>query len=108
VLREVAVGDQVLVVRRLSIPPGGSTGWHHHDRSAWGVVRQGTLTHFAADCVVDGVYGPRSIIRERGGPDNVHLGMNLGDSDVIMLTFQVVRTGDQLAVDDPVPACWSR
>ena len=47
------------ITREITIAPGGSTGWHYHDGRVYGVIREGTLTHDAANCTVDGIY-PRA------------------------------------------------
>jgi hypothetical protein len=46
------------IVRDITIDPGGGTGWHWHDGIVVGAVKQGTLTHYSADCSIDGVYNP--------------------------------------------------
>jgi quercetin dioxygenase-like cupin family protein len=50
------VGDQDYILREITVEPGGSTGWHHHDGTLYGVIRKGTLSHFGSTCGSDGVY----------------------------------------------------
>jgi quercetin dioxygenase-like cupin family protein len=55
-LTKSSVDGHDYIVRDITIAPGGSTGWHWHDGTLTGTVKQGTLTHYASDCSVDGVY----------------------------------------------------
>ncbi|ULE35278.1 cupin [Mycobacterium sp. IDR2000157661] len=93
------------VTREITIAPGGSTGWHYHDGRVFGVVRAGTLTHDAATCTVDGIYPPGAPITEASGPDNVHIGRNLGPDPLVMWVVYIQPTGTPLAVDAPDPGC---
>jgi quercetin dioxygenase-like cupin family protein len=56
VLFQRTVGDQDYILREITVEPGGSTGWHHHDGTLYGVIRKGTLSHFGSTCGSDGVY----------------------------------------------------
>lgn len=93
------------VVRRITIAPGGSTGWHFHDGQVYGVVREGTLTHYGADCSVDGVYGVDAPIAEESGPDHAHVGRNEGDVPLVLWVTYVDPAGTPLARDVPNPGC---
>ena len=42
------------IVCYITIDPGGSIGWHWHDSTLVGAIKQGELTHYAANCSVDG------------------------------------------------------
>ena len=93
------------VTKELTIAPGGSTGWHWHPGQVYGVVRSGTLTHYSANCAVDGVYPAGSPITEQTGPGYVHMGRNLGPDPRVMWVGYIVPTGSALAVDGPDPGC---
>lgn len=49
-LSQTTVDGRAYLLREITIAPGGSTGWHWHAGTVFGVVRQGTLTHQRADC----------------------------------------------------------
>lgn len=93
------------VIREITIAPGGSTGWHYHPGQVFGVIRQGTLTHDAANCTVDGIYPPSASISEASGPDHVHIGRNLGPDPLVMVVVYIQPAGTPLAVDAPDPGC---
>jgi quercetin dioxygenase-like cupin family protein len=93
------------IVRDITIDPGGSTGWHWHDGTLVGAVKQGTLTHYAADCSVDGVYNAGDPITEPSGPDHVHIGRNIGATPVILEVIYINPPGKPLAEDAPNPGC---
>jgi quercetin dioxygenase-like cupin family protein len=93
------------VLREITIAPGGSTGWHFHDGDLFAVVRQGTLTHNAHDCAVDGVFHTGQTIREPSGADHVHIGRNLGAGPVVLDVLYVNPAGSPLAEDAPNPGC---
>ena len=85
--------------------PGGSTGWHWHDGTLIGAIKQGTLTHYAANCSVDGVYNPGDPITEPAGSDHVHVGRNLGATPVILEVIYINPAGKPLAQDAANPGC---
>jgi quercetin dioxygenase-like cupin family protein len=93
------------VTRKITIAPGGSTGWHYHDGRVFGVIREGTLTHNAASCDLDGVYPAGAPITEASGPDNVHIGRNLGPVPLVMWVVYIEPAGTPLSVDAPDPGC---
>lgn len=93
------------ILAEVTIAPGGSTGWHWHDGTLFGVVRQGTLTHNRADCGVDGVYGPGDAMTEPNGADHVHIGRNLGATPVVLQVVYVNPAGSPLSNDAADPGC---
>lgn len=105
VLAQTSVGDKDLVLRRITIEPGGSTGWHWHDGNLYGLVKQGTLTHNDADCAVDGVYRTGSFITEPAGEHHVHIGRNLGKTPVVLEVLYVDPKGSPLAESADNPGC---
>lgn len=68
-------------------------------------MTQGTLTHYHADCAVDGVYPQGSALREPGGPSDVHLGRDLGDRPLVIEALYVLSHGAPFAEDAPNPGC---
>jgi quercetin dioxygenase-like cupin family protein len=105
ILWQTTVGGKDYIVRQITIAPGGSTGWHWHDGRLFGVVEQGTLSHNAADCSVDGVYPAGSTITEPAGANHVHIGRNLGPAPVVLDVLYVDPHGSPLAEDAPNPGC---
>jgi len=105
ILWQRTVGDHDLVFREIHLPAGQSTGWHSHDGNLYAVVRAGTLTHFDATCDPDGVYRTGSFIFERGGSGHVHIGRNLGRTEVVLDVLYVLPHGAPLSEDAPNPGC---
>ena len=94
------------VTRELTIAPGGTTGWHYHPGQIFGVIKQGTLTHYnGSDCSVDGVYNAGDAISEGSGTGYVHEGRNEGPTPVVMWVLYIKPEGSPLAVDMPNPGC---
>ncbi|MFF4624996.1 cupin domain-containing protein [Nonomuraea jabiensis] len=105
VLFQRTVGDQDYLLREITVEPGGSTGWHYHDGTLYGVIRKGTLSHFDTTCESDGVYQAGQTIVEPSGSDHVHIGQNRGDKPVVMEVLYVIPHGAPLSVDAPNPGC---
>lgn len=104
-LSQATVDGVDYVTREITIASGGSTGWHYHHGRVFGVIRQGTLTHDAANCTVDGSYPPGAPITEPSGPDHVHIGRNLGPVPLVMWVVYIQPAGTSLAQDAPDPGC---
>jgi quercetin dioxygenase-like cupin family protein len=104
-IAQTTVGGKDYVVREITLAPGGSTGWHHHDGTLYAVVKQGTLTHNKADCSIDGIYHTGQTLIEPSGADHVHIGRNLGSTPVVLEVLYVDPAGAPLAVDEPNPGC---
>jgi quercetin dioxygenase-like cupin family protein len=93
------------ITRRITIAPGGSTGWHWHQGRVYGLIIDGTLTHVKSDCSLDGVYNAGDPITEASGPDHVHIGRNLGTTPLVMWVLYIDPAGSPLSVDAPDPGC---
>ncbi|MFC3962171.1 cupin domain-containing protein [Nocardia jiangsuensis] len=93
-----------LVARRITIGPGGSTGWHFHDGPVFGVIAAGELTHPGPDCVAP-IYRAGSFINEPAGEWNTHVGQNLGSEPVVLYVVYAPPAGDPLFRDAPAPEC---
>ncbi|XVQ15796.1 cupin domain-containing protein [Spirillospora sp. CA-255316] len=105
ILARHTAGGTDYVLREVVIAPGGTTGWHFHDGPLRGAVKQGTLTHNAADCSVDGIYRQGDAIEEPAGADHVHVGRNLGSTPVVLTVLYTLPHGSPLAQDAPNPGC---
>ena len=92
-------GPLTVTFKRITIPPGASTGRHCHDGNLVAVVLQGTLTHYAP-IYPDGVHrytAGQSLVE---GPDYVHEGRNEGKSNVVLLVTYLIPKGKPLAETD--------
>ncbi|MDQ3790162.1 MAG: cupin domain-containing protein [Actinomycetota bacterium] len=103
IIAQKTVGETDYVVRRITIAPGGYTGWHFHDGTLYAYVRQGTLTRTMADCVTTEVSPAGSTIVEH--PVHVHIGRNLGATPVVLDVLYVLPAGSPLSQDAPDPGC---
>lgn len=104
-LAQTTVDGIDYITREITIAPGGSTGWHYHDPTVYGLVRSGVLTHTLADCHEDGVFGAGDAVAEESGLDHVHLGRNLGPEPLVLWVSYVAPAGTALSVDMPDPGC---
>jgi hypothetical protein len=104
-LSQSEVDGHEYVTKQIIIQPGGSTGWHWHAGEVYGVIRAGTLTHYMADCSVDGIFPTGSPITEATGQMHVHLGRNLGPDPLVMWVNYVEPAGGPLSTDAPNPGC---
>jgi quercetin dioxygenase-like cupin family protein len=104
-LKEWSEGGKDYLLQRITIEPGGFGGWHYHSGTGKGVMERGTLTHYADDCSVDGVYKKGDNVVEPGGPDNVHTGQNLGTEPVVLRVVFELPAGAPTSVDAPDPGC---
>ncbi|MCE7002676.1 cupin domain-containing protein [Kibdelosporangium philippinense] len=105
IISETTVAGKDIIVREITIAPGGTTGWHHHDGTLYAYVRSGTLTHNKSDCSIDGIYHAGDALIEQAGADNVHVGRNLGTTPMVLDVVYVLPAGAPLAVDEPNPGC---
>ncbi|MBE8475620.1 cupin domain-containing protein [Streptomyces justiciae] len=105
VIAETTVGGTDYILREVTIPPGQATGWHYHDGTLYAYVSEGTLSHFDATCASDGTYPTGSPIVEAAGASHVHIGRNLGSTDVVLKVLYVLPHGAPFAEDAPNPGC---
>ncbi|MFD2415692.1 cupin [Amycolatopsis pigmentata] len=98
-------GNTDYVLKEITLAPGGSTGWHYHPGEVTDYVKQGVLSHDDATCESDGVYHAGQVISEESGPGYVHIGRNLGTTNVVLEVFYRSPVGQPLAVDQPNPGC---
>ncbi|HEX2283687.1 MAG TPA: cupin domain-containing protein [Mycobacterium sp.] len=104
VISQATVEGVDYITRRLTVQPGGSTGWHYHDGRVFGVIREGTLTRTMADC--SEVVSPMgSAVTEESGPNHAHVGRNLGPVPVVAWVVHIAPAGTPWSVDVPSPGC---
>lgn len=99
-----ARGVTDVVVRTITIAPGGSTGWHHHPGQLIAVVQKGTLSRMLEDCSVETTTAGQSFI-EPSGAKHRHIGRNLGTEPVVLYVTYMLPAGSPLSVDAEPPAC---
>jgi mannose-6-phosphate isomerase-like protein (cupin superfamily) len=102
VISQATVDGIDYITRKLTIQPGGNTGWHYHDGRTFGVVREGTLTRTMSDCT-EVVTGPETGVTEEAG--HVHIGRNLGPVPVVVWVVRIAPAGTPWSVDVPSPGC---
>jgi quercetin dioxygenase-like cupin family protein len=105
VMSQATLNGKDYISREITIAPGGTTGWHYHPGQVFGVIREGTLTHYEGDCSVDGVYNAGDAITERSGTGYIHEGRNEGSMPLVMWVLYIDPAGSPLAVDMPNPGC---
>ncbi|MET7695597.1 cupin domain-containing protein [Streptomyces sp. NPDC005483] len=105
VISQTTFGGKDYILREITVPPGQSTGWHYHDGTLYGFVQKGTLSHFDSDCASDGVYKAGSALTEPSGSQHVHIGRNLGTTDIVLDVLYVLPHGAPPSEDAPNPGC---
>lgn len=103
-LKVKAKGRTDVVVRTITVAPGGSTGWHHHKGQLIAVVQSGTLTRTLDDCSVEVTPAGKSFI-EPSGARHVHIGRNLGTEPVVLYVTYLLPEGSALSEDSEPPRC---
>ncbi|MVU78096.1 cupin [Nocardia sp. ET3-3] len=105
ILGQTSIGGTDYILREITIAPGGSTGWHFHDGFVYGVVRSGVLSHYKADCALDGVYHAGESLVENASPDYVHIGRNSGSEPLVLDVLYTLPSHSPLSEDAPAPEC---
>ncbi|QQC92674.1 cupin domain-containing protein [Streptomyces alfalfae] len=102
-LPDLAKDVTYVTVRKIVLPPGGTTEWHYHPGRLLIVVDQGVLTHTYADLDVETITAGSCFVEARG-PEHAHIGTNLGDTPLVMhaVYFQP-GPESPLAVQVPAP-----
>ncbi|MFJ2828379.1 cupin domain-containing protein [Streptomyces sp. NPDC087263] len=105
VITQTTVGDTDYILREITVPAGQSTGWHYHDGTLYGLVKEGTLSHFDSNCAPDGTYQAGATLTEPSGSDHVHIGRNLGTTPLVLDVLYVLPHGAPFSEDAPNPGC---
>lgn len=92
------------IVSRITVAPGGGTGWHYHPGEVFGFIAEGTMTHYDSTCAVDTVYPAGAPVKEGVGPGFVHNGRNEGLTPLVMEVAYINPVGTPLSVDVPEPS----
>lgn len=97
-------GATDVVVRRIVIDPGSTTGWHYHTGELIAVVLHGTLTRQLDDCSVEVSTAGEAFV-EPAGRRHVHIGRNLGAEPVELYVTYLIPDGDPLSIEKADPGC---
>ncbi|MFJ2646838.1 cupin domain-containing protein [Streptomyces sp. NPDC087420] len=103
-LKVKAKGRTDVVVRTITVAPGGSTGWHYHRGQLIAVVQSGTLTRTLDDCSVEETPAGKSFV-EPSGARHRHIGRNLGSEPVVLYVTYLLPAGSALSEDADPPKC---
>jgi len=93
--------SDVYVVRNV-IVPGGHTGWHSHPGPSIISVVSGEATEYRSDDPNPEVYAAGTAFVDEGG-DHAHIIVNEGDTDLVLVAFQILPTGAPRRIDVPAP-----
>ncbi|MFJ4913714.1 cupin domain-containing protein [Streptomyces sp. NPDC088726] len=97
-------GRTDVTFRKITVAPGGSTGWHTHRGQLVAVVKKGTLTRTLDDCSVEVTPAGTSFI-EPSGADHRHIGRNLGTGPVVLWVTYLLPEGSELSDDADAVDC---
>jgi quercetin dioxygenase-like cupin family protein len=94
-----------VVMRQITIVPGGNNGWHFHPGPTFVIVTQGTMSLYEANdptCTAHNYAAGDGFVEE---PGDVHISRNEGTTTVIAdITFLDVPVGGAFRLDAPRPA----
>jgi quercetin dioxygenase-like cupin family protein len=98
-----ANGNADVALAKVTIEPGGSTGWHHHPGLTLVSVASGSVTEYHEDC-------GKSVLKAgegfSEGTDEAHTVRNTGNVDAVLYATFIVpssTTAEGLRIDDPQP-----
>lgn len=91
------------IVTQITVAPGGGTGWHYHPGEVFGFIKEGTMTHYGPNCLVDDVFATGVPVKEGVGPGFVHNGRNEGSTPLVMEVVYINPVGTPLSVEVPEP-----
>ncbi|MFD4034654.1 cupin domain-containing protein [Streptomyces sp. NPDC058637] len=97
-------GRTEVTFRKITVEPGGSTGWHTHRGQLIVVVKAGTLTRTLDDCSVEVTPAGTSFI-EPSGVDHRHIGRNHGTEPVVLWVTYLLPEGSELSDDADAVDC---
>ena len=64
IIIQKTINGKDYILRKITVAPGGTTGWHYHDGTLYALVKKGTLTHTDSDCTTADTYGAGSTFIE--------------------------------------------
>ena len=93
--------SDVYVVQN-KITPLGHTGWHSHPGPSIVSVVSGTATEYRSDNLTGTVYLAGTAFVDEGG-DHAHIIVNEGNTDLVLVAFQILPKGATRRIDEPAP-----
>lgn len=102
-LSKNTVNGMDYIVTQITVAPGGGTGWHYHPGEVFGFIKEGTMTHYDGNCLVDDVYATGVPVKEGVGSGFVHNGRNEGATPLVMEVVYINPVGTPLSVEVPEP-----
>ena len=84
-----------VTILKITIKPGQSTGWHHHQIPVFAYVQSGTLT-VELENGKSIIYPPNSSFAEM--TNTQHNGTNKGTDDLVLIAFFVGIKGEPLSI----------
>ncbi|HEV8605067.1 MAG TPA: cupin domain-containing protein [Tepidisphaeraceae bacterium] len=95
-------GDSDCYVVLNRIAPGGHTGWHSHPGPSIISVVSGTASEYRDDDPNATVYPAGNAFVDEGG-DHAHIIVNEGDTELVLVAFQILPDGAPRRIDKPAP-----
>ena len=93
--------SDVYVVKNV-IVPGGNTGWHSHPGPSIVSVVSGQATEYRDDSPDGVVHAAGTAFVDEGG-DHAHMVANEGNTDLVLVAFQIIPVGATRRIDRPAP-----
>ena len=84
------------------IIPGGHTGWHSHPGPSIISVVSGQATEYGDEDQVGVVHPAGTSFVDEGG-EHAHLVVNEGNTDLVLVAFQIIPLGEPRRIDKPAP-----
>jgi len=84
------------------IAPGGHTGWHSHPGPSIISVVSGQATEYRDDDPVATVHPAGTAFVDEGG-EHAHIIVNEGNTDLVLVAFQILPVGAPRRIDRPAP-----
>jgi len=92
--------DVYVVFNRIA--PGGDTGWHSHPGPSVVSVVSGQASELRSDSPDVTVHSAGTAFMDEGG-DHAHNIVNKGDTDLVLVAFQILPQGAPRRIDEPAP-----
>ena len=85
-----------------TIVPGGHTGWHSHPGPSIISVVSGQATEYQDDDPQGVVHSAGTVFVDEGG-EHAHIVVNEGNTDLVLVAFQIIPLGAPRRIDRPAP-----
>jgi quercetin dioxygenase-like cupin family protein len=95
-------GESDIYVVLNRVAPGGETGWHSHPGFSIVSVVAGEATNYSSDDPEGTVYEAGTAFVDEGG-NHVHNVVNEGDTELVLVAFQMLPHGATRRIDRPAP-----